>query len=142
MALKLWPFLLEETMDYFSLFVGFLLGIATLQVLYFTWDLGTIGLYVKEAEKGALIMLASTAESIAYIQAIKYQTMKDLEIPENLLKTTKNVDDYNFNSWKNSAVSNLLAAYPERFKSLPQYVDWNTAMKVLDQIYKNGQKGV
>ena len=129
-------------MDYFSLFVGFLLGIATLQVLYFTWDLGTIGLYVKEAEKGALIMLASTAESIAYIQAIKYQTMKDLEIPQYFLKTTKNVDDYNFISWMHSAVSNLLAAYPERFKSLPQYVDWNTAMKVLDQIYKNGQKGV
>jgi len=126
--------------DYFSLSIGFLVGAAACHVLYFIWDLGQIGLYLREAEKSALVMLATTAESIAYIQMIKYQTMKDLELPENLLKTTKNVDDYNFNSWKNSAVSNLLAAYPERFRKLPRYVDWATAMKVLNEIYKKGHK--
>jgi hypothetical protein len=127
-------------MDYFSLLIGFLVGAAVCYVLYFIWDLGQIGLYLKEVEKSALVMLATTAESIAYIQTIKYQTMKDLELPDNLIKTTKNVDDYNFNSWKNSAVSNLLAAYPERFKSFPRYVDWATAMKVLNDIYKRGYK--
>ena len=127
-------------MDYFSLLIGFLVGITACHVLYFIWDLGQIGLYLKEAEKSALVMLATTAEAIAYIQAIKYQTMKDLELPDNLIKSTKNIDDYNFNSWKNSAVSNLLAAYPERFKSFPRYVDWATAMKVLNDIYKRGHK--
>ena len=127
-------------MDYYSLFVGFLIGTLGCHALYFVWDLGKIVIYIREAEKSALVMLASVAESISYIQAIKYKTMEELELPANLIKTTKNVDDYNFTAWKNSAVSSLLASYPRRFKHLPRYVDWATAMKVLNTIYKSGQE--
>ena len=85
-------------------------------------------------------MLATAAESIAFIQSIKYRTMKDMGIPETTIKSTKNIDDYNFSAWKNSAVSKLLAAYPEKFKGLKRYVDWNTAMDFLDKVYKKGHK--
>ncbi len=127
-------------MEYYLFFVGFFAGFLICYVLSFIWDLAGVHRYVSEAEKSALIMLASTAESISYIQAIKYQAMKDLELPENTVKMTKNVDDYNFTAWKNSAVSNLLAAYTENFKKFPNYVDWKTAMKLLDDIYKRGHK--
>ncbi len=127
-------------MDNFSLFIGFLIGVVVHRVLSSIWDLGQIGLYIREAEKNALVMLATAAESIAYIQTIKYNIMKDNDVPESTIKLTKNVDDYNFTAWKNSAVSNLLAAYPKKYVNMARYVDWPSAMKFLDKVYRNGHK--
>jgi len=127
-------------MDNFSLFIGFMCGILAHRVLSSIWDLGQIGLYIREVEKNALVMLATVAESIAYIQTVKYNTMKEMDIPEKTIKNTKNIDDYNFQAWKNSAVSNLLAAYPPKYRSFAKYIDWNSAMKFLDKIYMKGHK--
>tara|TARA_Y100001963_G_scaffold6443_1_gene8320 strand:+ start:670 stop:984 length:315 start_codon:yes stop_codon:yes gene_type:complete len=103
-------------------------------------ELGQTGLYVREAEKNALVMLATVAESVAYIQSIKYRAMEEMGVPDHTIRLTKNVDDYNFTAWKNAAVSNLLAAYPEKYRNIARYVDWKTGMKMLNQIYKKGQK--
>jgi hypothetical protein len=126
--------------EYFSFSCGVVVGMVSYRLISGFFDLGHIGLYIKEAEKSALIMLATAAEAVAYIQMIKYNTLKDLKIPESTIKTTMNVDDYNFNAWKNSAVSNLLAAYPEKYKSIARYVDWETAMEFLDKVYKKKNK--
>lgn len=123
-----------------SAFVGLLTGAVLYRLASSFIELGQIGLYIREVEKNALVMLASAAESVAYIQTIKYKTMKELSLSENLIKTTKNVDDYNFTAWKNSAVSNLLAAYPEKYKNFSRYVDWSTAMDFLNKVYKKGHK--
>ena len=127
-------------MDNFSLFIGFLTGILVHRVLSSIWDLGQIGLYIREVEKNALFMLASVAESIAYIQTVKYNSMKENDVPENTIKLTKNVDDYNFTAWKNSAVSNILAAYPKKYRNMARYVDWPSAMRFLDKVYMKGHK--
>ena len=127
-------------MDNFSLIIAFLIGVLSHRVLSSIWDLGQIGLYIREAEKNALVMLATVAESVAYIQTVKYNVMKENDVPESTIKLTKNVDDYNFAAWKNSAVSNLLAAYPKKYSGIPRYVDWASAMKFLDKVYKNGHK--
>ncbi len=127
-------------MDNFSLFIGFMCGILTHRVLSSIWDLGQIGLYIREVEKNALVMLATAAESIAYIQTIKYRTMTEMKISEDTIQTTKNVDDYNFESWKNASVGNLLAAYPEKYRSFARYVDWASAMAFLNKVYKKGHK--
>ncbi len=123
-----------------SMLLGMALGAAIYRIIASFIELGQIGLYIREAEKNALIMLATVAESIAYIQTIKYNTMKDMELPENTIKVTRNVDNYNFDKWKNAAVSNLLAAYPEKFRNFPRYVDWSTAMGFLNEVYKRGHK--
>ena len=127
-------------MDNFSLIIGFLIGVLAHRVLSSIWDLGQIGLYIREAEKHALVMLASVAESIAYIQTVKYSAMEENEVPESTIKLTKNVDDYNFIAWKNAAVSNLLAAYPKKYTNIARYVDWTSAMKFLDKVYTKGHK--
>lgn len=123
-----------------SMLLGMALGAAIYRIIASFIELGQIGLYIREVEKNALIMLATVAESIAYIQTIKYNTMKDMELSENTIKITKNVDDYNFTKWKNSAVSNLIAAYPERFRNFPRYVDWSSAMSFLNEVYKKGHR--
>ena len=127
-------------MDYYSFTLGFLIGFLFLHALYYLWDLGQVTLFLKEAETGALLLLAMSTEAIAYLQSIKYETMKSFDVDENTIKMTKNIDDYNFESWKTSAVKRLLLAYPARFKNLPKYVDWNTAVRILDEIYEKGQR--
>ena len=127
-------------MDWLIFFIGFFSGVFTYSVLSSFIGIGRIGLYIREVEKNALIMLATSAESIAFIQSIKYRTMKENGISADTIQSTKNIDDYNFSAWKNSAVSKLLAAYPEKFKGLKRYVDWNTAMDFLDKVYKKGHK--
>ena len=122
-------------MDYLILFLAFLAGIFAARAYTALMTLGELGLMVKEVEKNCLLMFASVAESVAYIQSIKFQTMKDLKLDENLIKRTQNIDEHNFKMWKNAAVKNLHASYPERFKDEAKYYDWKTAMNFLDKIY-------
>jgi len=122
-------------MDYLILFLAFLAGIFAARAYTALMTLGELGLMVKEVEKNCLLMFASVAESVAYIQSIKFQTMKDLKLDENLIKRTQNIDEHNFKMWKDSAVKNLHASYPERFKDEAKYYDWKTAMNFLDKIY-------
>ncbi len=127
-------------MEIISFSIGFFAGALVLHALYYLWDLGQVGLFLQEAEKGALMLLAVSAEAIAYIQSVKYATMRSFKVEENTIKMTKNIDDYNFESWKRSAIDRLLAAYPSRYKTLPKYVNWETAMDVLNEVYKKGHR--
>ena len=122
-------------MEYLPLFLSFVLGILAARSFTVLITLGEIGLMVKEVEKNCLMMFASVAESVAYIQSIKFQTMTDLKLDENLIKRTQNIDEHNFKMWKNSAVKNLHSSYPERFKQQAKYYDWKTAMDFLDKVY-------
>jgi hypothetical protein len=122
-------------MDYLILFLAFLAGIFAARAWTALMTLGELSLMVKEVEKNCLLMFASVAESVSYIQSIKFQTMKDLELDENLIKRTQNIDEHNFKMWKNAAVKNLHTSYPERFKHEAKYYDWKTAMDFLDKIY-------
>jgi hypothetical protein len=122
-------------MEYLPLFLSFVLGILAARSFTILMTLGQLGLMVKEVEKNCLMMFASVAESVAYIQSIKFQTMTDLKLEENVIKRTQNIDEHNFKMWKNSAVKNLHASYPERFKDESKYYDWKTAMDFLDKVY-------
>ena len=122
-------------MELLILFLSFVLGILAARTFTVLMTLGELGLMVRQVEKNCLIMLASVAESISYIQSIKFQTMTDLKLDENLVKRTQNIDEHNFKMWKNSAVKNLHSSYPERFKDEAKYYDWNTAMDFLDKVY-------
>jgi hypothetical protein len=126
-------------MEYLPLFLSFVLGILAARSFTILMTLGQLGLMVKEVEKNCLMMFASVAESVAYIQSIKFQTMKDLKIEENVIKRTQNLDEHNFKMWKNSAVKNLHASYPERFKQEAKYYDWKTAMDFLDRVYQQNR---
>ena len=126
-------------MDYLPLFLSFVLGIFAARTFGALMTLGHLGLMVKEVEKDCLMMFASVAESVAYIQSIKFQTMKDLKIEESVIKRTQSIDEHNFKMWKNSAVKNLHSSYPERFKHQAKYYDWNTAMNFLDKVYQQNR---
>ena len=58
-------------MEYLPLFLSFVLGILAARSFSILMTLGQLGLMVKEVEKNCLMMFASVAESVAYIQSIK-----------------------------------------------------------------------
>jgi len=126
-------------LDYLIMFLSFVAGIFAARSFTVLMTLGHLGLMVKEVEKNCLIMLASVAESVAYIQSIKFQTMKDLKLEENVIKRTQNIDEHNFRMWKQAAVRNLHSSYPERFKHQAKYYDWKTAMDFLDRVYQQNR---
>jgi len=126
-------------MDYLLMFLSFLAGIFAARAFTALLLVAELGLMVKEVEKNCLLMFASVAESVSYIQSIKFQTMTDLKLDENLIKRTQKIDEHNFKMWKNSAVKNLHSSYPDRFKDEAKYYDWKTAMDFLDRVYQQNR---
>ena len=122
-------------MDYLILFLAFLAGIFAARAFTALMALGQLGLMVKEVEKNCLVMLASVAESVAYIQSIKFQTMTDLKLDENLIKRTQNIDEHNFKMWKQAAIRNLHSSYPDKFRHEAKHYDWKASMDFLDKVY-------
>ena len=120
-------------MDIISLIFGFLLGLVTFRMVENLFGIGYAIMFFKEMEKHALLMLASVAESVAYIQHVKYKTMFESGLSENIIKTTKNLDEHNFNLWKSTVINNLTSAYPKSIP--PAFKTWEEALKLLDKIY-------
>ena len=123
-------------MDIPSIIFGIIIGLVTYRVFWTLLGLGYIGLYIIEVEKHALMMLATATEAVSYILQIKYNTMKDLELPEKTIEMTIKVDEDNFRRWKETTIRHLISAYPAKFENLVKYTNWDEAMKVLDKIYK------
>ena len=128
-------FLLRGKMDYLIITLSFVLGIVASRILTTTIVWAQLINSTREVEKDCLFMLASVSETVAYIQTIKEKTMIDLKIDEKVIERTKSIDEHNFSRWKEAAINNLHSSYPDKFKSLPKYYDWETAMDFLDKVY-------
>jgi len=124
---------------YLQLFLSFVLGLLASRI----FDAARVNRHLikmtREAERSCLIMLATAAESVAYIQSIKFSTMEQLGIEENTIKLTKNVDENNFGQWKQAAINNLHSAYPDDFKNIAKYHSWKQAMNFLDGVYNQNR---
>ena len=126
-------------MSYLELFLSFMLGVVASRILDSFHINRSLVVMIREAERSCLIMLATAAESVAYIQSIKFSTMEQLGLEENTIKLTKNIDEQNFNQWKQAAINNLHSAYPDNFKKMPKYYSWKQAMKFLDGVYRQNR---
>ena len=124
-----------DYMDYLLLMLSFVLGIVASRIFTVTIVWAQLIISTRMVEKDCLLMLASVSESVAYIQTIKEKTMIDLKIDEKVVERTKSIDGHNFSRWKEAAINNLHSSYPDKFKSLPKYYDWETAMDFLDKVY-------
>lgn len=126
-------------MSYLELFLSFMLGVVASRILDSFHINRSLVVMIREAERSCLIMLATAAESVAYIQSIKFSTMEQLGLEENTIKLTKNIDEQNFNQWKQAAINNLHSAYPDNFKKMPKYYSWKQAMSFLDGVYRQNR---
>ena len=126
-------------MSYLELFLSFMLGVVASRILDSFHINRSLVVMIREAERSCLIMLATAAESVAYIQSIKFSTMEQIGLEENTVKLTKNIDEQNFNQWKQAAINNLHSAYPDNFKKMPKYYSWKQAMNFLDGVYRQNR---
>tara|TARA_R110000737_G_scaffold76486_1_gene107179 strand:- start:1 stop:405 length:405 start_codon:yes stop_codon:yes gene_type:complete len=129
-------------MDYLIIFLSFVLGIVASRIFTITIAWAQLIGLVRAVEKDCLFMLASVSESVAYIQTIKVKTMIDLEMNEKNIESMKSIDEHNFSRWKESAVNNLHSSYPVKFRNLPKYYNWQTAMDFLDKVYFQNRKSI
>ena len=94
-------------MDMFSVGCGFLAGLITHRMCVGLVGLGRVALFFKEVEKHSILVLASVAESLAYIQQVKINSMIDSGYPEDTINMTRGVDGHNFELWKASVIANV-----------------------------------
>ena len=125
-------------MDMFSVGCGFLAGLITLRMCVGIVGLGRVGTFFKQIEKHSILVLASVAESLAYIQQVKINSMVDSGYPEDTIKMTKDVDEHNFELWKASVITNVTSNYPKYIS--PSYETWDEALELLDMIYHKRRK--
>ena len=121
-------------MDYFSVGIGFIIGMITYRMFVGLFVIGYAARLFREVEKHCIMLLAAATESISYIQQIKYNYMTDLGVQEKTIKITKDIEKQNFELWKASVVTNMKANYPKYIE--PSYKDWKEALELLDNIYK------
>ena len=121
-------------MDYFSVGIGFIIGMITYRMFVGLFVIGYAARLFREIEKHCIMLLAAATESISYIQQNKYNYMTDLGVQERTIKITKDIEKQNFELWKASVVTNMKANYPKYIE--PSYKDWEEALELLDNIYK------
>ena len=126
-------FFVEDIMDILSLIFGFLLGLVSFRLIENLFGIGYSIVFFKQMEKHSLLMLASVAESVSYIQHVKYKVMFEADISDSTIKITRNLDEHNFNLWKSTVINNLTSAYPKSIP--PAFRTWEEALKLLDKIY-------
>ena len=131
-----------DYMDYLILMLSFVLGIVASRIFTVTITWAQLIAMVREVERDSLFMLASVSESVSYIQSIKVKTMIDLKMDDKIIEDMKSIDEHNFERWKEAAVNNLHSSYPAKFRKLPKYYNWQTAMLFLDEIYFKDRKSI
>ena len=82
-----------------------------------------------------LTFLATAAEDISYIKALKYKIMKDATVDPNLIKQSKIDDDLFFEEWKKDCISNIHSSLPNYIRL--SFKDWKEGMDLLSEHYRD-----
>jgi len=117
----------------------FFSGIILYSIFSKLLNVGHSVLFFRAVRTAALAYLATTAESIAFINAVKYLAMKEAERPEEQIKTMRMVDDEIFNAWKQTVITKANSALPRHLIASMTLEDWDAMMKYLDISYEKGK---
>ena len=106
----------------YKLFSQFL-GISQLTIIF------------QNLQYNVLAFLATAAEDISYIKALKYKTMVESKIDPNTIKQSKISDTLFFEEWKKDCISNIQSSVPNYVKL--SFKDWKEGMALLSIHYRN-----
>tara|TARA_S200000501_G_C20620920_1_gene654553 strand:+ start:164 stop:535 length:372 start_codon:yes stop_codon:yes gene_type:complete len=114
-------------MEYASLglagLIGYMLGWLLANIVH----LGRVGLLVEKTGLQALKLMVSVAEDVEFVRAMKYRVAEEVDSATAIRQ--RNVDDYEYDRWKRTAVDNYLSSYPAVFKRQVPFSDWDGAVK-------------
>ena len=114
-------------MEYASLglagLIGYMLGWFLANIVH----LGKVGLLVEKTGLQALKLMVSVAEDVEFVRAMKYRVAEEVDSATAIRQ--RNVDDYEYDRWKRTAVDSYLSSYPAVFRRQVPFSDWDGAVK-------------
>tara|TARA_Y100000593_G_scaffold30850_1_gene61044 strand:+ start:210 stop:632 length:423 start_codon:yes stop_codon:yes gene_type:complete len=99
-----------------------------------------VAILLKDVTNQILKLIGTTAEDVAFVKAMKFQALHDAGIDEEQIERIKKIDEQAFNNWKVSLITKMIVGYPRHYRHILGFYDWDGAMKVLNNIYKQEAK--
>jgi hypothetical protein len=119
-------------MEYASLglagLIGYMVGYAIANIM----QLGKTALFVEKTGLKVLKLMVTIAEDVEFVRAMKYRLAEESG-DSATADRQKNLDDYEYTRWKNSAIDSFLSSYPETFRRQIPFSDWEGAVKHFEQ---------
>ena len=112
--------------------MGAICGVSIYRGLIVLLGAGQGILIFRQAEYMCLQLLALSLEDASNIKTTKQTIINKLNYPDNVIKFTRNEDQYNLDKWKNEAIRRLIDRYPPNYKKIVQYRNWSGAMKYFE----------
>jgi hypothetical protein len=112
--------------------MGAICGVSIYRGLVVLLGAGQGILIFRQAEYMCLQLLALSLEDASNIKTTKQTIINKLNYPDNVIKFTRNEDQYNLDKWKNEAIRRLIERYPPNYKKIVQYRNWSGAMKYFE----------
>tara|TARA_B100000131_G_scaffold305036_1_gene330622 strand:+ start:697 stop:1098 length:402 start_codon:yes stop_codon:yes gene_type:complete len=95
---------------------------------------------VRQVEADCLSLLNSAAHDMSFVKNMRKNALEGLVLTANQIKIQNNLDEYSFKTWKQLAINNFIANYPDKFRRLLSFNDWDGAMKHLQLLKEERNK--
>ena len=117
-------------------FLWFIAGGACYQLISVLMRIGHSQLLIKAVQLDALSFLGTVVEDVAFIRALKYQTMEESDFTPIEANNIKFADEMVYKQWKESCVKNIHNSLSPAVRAAIPYKNWEEAMAILDDFYK------
>ena len=114
---------------------GWLCGYIIRGFFSFVRAFGSSAVLVEKSAQQSLKLLGSTVYNVSFVNELYKNKMMELSGMESG-KIIDNELEYEFNLWKKEAIDEFVKYYPESYKYQLDFIDWDSAMNKLTDIYK------
>jgi len=118
----------------------FLGGAVTYQLLAKLLRIAQIYVFFQEIHAHILIMLDAASKDLETAVELKKELIQDCDLEEGEAELIISADTRAINTWKVTAIYNILKNVPAAFKSTVNYDNWNQMQNYLNKILKDGNK--
>jgi len=116
-------------------FVWFLGGALTYKILSKLLGIGQITIVFQSLQYSVLKLLATVAEDVSYIKALKHKTMMESNLDQSIINNNKIEDIRFFDEWKDNCISNIHSSVPSYIKL--SFENWKEGMDLLTEYYRS-----
>lgn len=124
---------------FYHLALGFCLGFLSQYILDYILSWNSAHAWQLKAESAVLVLLAMCTESYTSLLKIKYDSMIQLGVNDNLAKTIKIMDEESFRIWKISVLETINLAYEKGTYDV-KFFNWSEVMKHIETIRRENVK--
>ena len=98
--------------------------------------LGHCYAFVKHLTDQMVLLLISVSQDASFLKSLKYDTMKEMNVPDDQIEVVKRIDKEAFGAWKDVTYVKLVQLYPKHLKKILKDYNWDIVTKSMDDLYK------